>query len=301
MRNNVAVADRRALEQISPTAEDAATRAQEILDRHCLFFVNINPEMRVKVAAGPAKPELVEQGWRLFLVKVQNEAGATAVLHATSPHAQRLFNAPTADVPARWLELQMADAQPRRAALSGLELEYRIIQLYSRDAGQREAKFSFDVGQGTQDIDFRNETDLLFRCAPAHPVTLRVRDENDRPTTAGFVVRDQQQHVYPSQAKRLAPDLAFHPQVYRADGENLRLPEGSYVLRDTPDGNSVFFGNEFNRVILGEIPIGAPLIHPTGNLFPLSLWPRHRGRLGRPRRVLRATQQLSRAALRRGS
>ena len=82
MRNNVAVADRRALEQISPTAEDAATRAQEILDRRCLFFVNINPEMRVKVAAGPAKPELVEQGWRLFLVKVQNEAGATAVLHA---------------------------------------------------------------------------------------------------------------------------------------------------------------------------------------------------------------------------
>ena len=226
----LAVADRRALEQISPTAEDAATRAQEILDRHCLFFVNINPEMRVKVAAGPAKPELVEQGWRLFLVKVQNEAGATAVLHATSPHAQRLFNAPAADVPARWLELQMADAQPLRAALSGLELEYRIIQLYSRDAGQREAKFSFDVGQGTQDIGFRNETDLLFRCAPAHPVTLRVRDENDRPTTAGFVVRDQQQRVYPSQAKRLAPDFAFHPQVYRADGENLRLPAGTYVV-----------------------------------------------------------------------
>ena len=226
----LAVADRRALEQISPTAEDAATRAQEILDRHCLFFVNINPEMRVKVAAGPAKPELVEQGWRLFLVKVQNEAGATAVLHATSPHAQRLFNAPAADVPARWLELQMADAQPLRPALSGLELEYRIIQLYSRDAGQREAKFSFDVGQGTQDIGFRNETDLLFRCAPAHPVTLRVRDENDRPTTAGFVVRDQQQRVYPSQAKRLAPDFAFHPQVYRADGENLRLPAGTYVV-----------------------------------------------------------------------
>ena len=226
----LAVADRRALEQISPTAEDAATRAQEILDRHCLFFVNINPEMRVKVAAGPAKPELVEQGWRLFLVKVQNEAGATAVLHATSPHAQRLFNAPAADVPARWLELQMADAQPLRAALSGLELEYRIIQLYSRDAGQREAKFSFDVGQGTQDIGFRNETDLLFRCAPAHPVTLRVRDENDRPTTAGFVVRDQQQRVYPSQAKRLAPDFAFHPQIYRADGENLRLPAGTYVV-----------------------------------------------------------------------
>ena len=223
-------AERRGLEQISPTAADAATRAQEILDRHCLFFVTINPEMRVKVAAGPAKPELAEQGWRAFLVKVQNEAGTTATLRATSPNALRLFNSPADAVPGRWLELQMFDAQPLRAALSGLELEYRIIQLYSRDSGRREAKFSFDVGQGTQDLGFRNETDILFRCEPAHAVTLRVRDENNQPTTAAFVVRDRQERVYPSQAKRLAPDFAFHPQIYRADGEELRLPAGDYVV-----------------------------------------------------------------------
>ena len=30
-----------------------------------------------------------------------------------------------------------------------------------------------------------------------------------------FIIRDQGR-VYPSQAKRLAPDFAFHPQVYRA-------------------------------------------------------------------------------------
>jgi hypothetical protein len=37
--------------------------------------------------------------------------------------------------------------------------------------------------------------------------------------------------VYPSQAKRLAPDFAFHPQVYRADGETLRLPDGKYIVQ----------------------------------------------------------------------
>jgi hypothetical protein len=223
-------ADRRALEKITAATPDAALRIQEILDRHCLFHVTINPEMRVKVAPGPAPAVLSEQGWRQFLVKVQNEAGATAALRATSPNAQRLFNSPAGDVPARWLELQMFDAQPMRATLSGLELEYRIIQLHSRDAGRREAKFSFDVGQGTQDIGFRNETDLLFRCEPAHTIKLGVRDENNQPTTASFVIRDQQRRVYPSQAKRLAPDFAFHPQIYRADGEELRLPEGTYVV-----------------------------------------------------------------------
>ena len=223
--------DRRALETILGQTNNAADRVQEILDRHCLFFVNINGEMRVKVSQGLASPELLEQGWRQFLVKVQNEAGATAPLRASSPNAQRLFNSPAADVPNRWLDLQMFDSQPLKPALSGLELEYRIIQLYSRDAGRREAKFSFNVGQGTQDLGFRNETDILFRSAPAREITLRVRDENDQPTTASFVVRDQQRRVYPSPAKRLAPDFAFHPQIYRADGETVLLPPGEFQVQ----------------------------------------------------------------------
>ena len=111
-----------------------------------------------------------------------------------------------------------------------MRLEYRIILLYSRDAGQREAKFSFNVGQGTQDLGFRNEVDTLFTCLPARAITLRVRDENDQPTTAAFVIRDAQQRVYPSQAKRLAPDFPFQPQVYRADGETLKLPDGEYTV-----------------------------------------------------------------------
>ncbi len=231
--------DRRALETILGQTNNAADRVQEILDRHCLFFVNINGEMRVKVSQGLASPELLEQGWRQFLVKVQNEAGATAPLRASSPNAQRLFNSPAADVPNRWLDLQMFDSQPLKPALSGLELEYRIIQLYSRDAGRREAKFSFNVGQGTQDLGFRNETDILFRSAPAREITLRVRDENDQPTTASFVVRDQQRRVYPSPAKRLAPDFAFHPQIYRADGETLRLPDGAYTIEFSRGPESV--------------------------------------------------------------
>jgi hypothetical protein len=72
--------------------------------------------------------------------------------------------------------------------------------------------------------------DVIFNCLPAQPITFRVRDENDQPTTASFVIRDNKGRVYPSQAKRLAPDFSFHPQVYRADGETVRLPEGSYTV-----------------------------------------------------------------------
>ncbi len=231
----------------SPDHNAAVVKLQETLDRYALFGVHINPEMRVKVAQGDAKLELMQDGWRQFLVKVANESGTTAPLAVVSPNAQSVHNVraattpsdklrrkqgepPTLKVADLWLDLRTYDAQPLRPTLSGLTVEYRIVQLYSRDAGKREAKIGFNVGQGTQDIGFRNDVDLLFTCLPAPEITLGVKDENSKPCTAGFVIRDAQGRVYPSQAKRLAPDFAFHPQVYRMDGETLRLPEGDYTI-----------------------------------------------------------------------
>jgi hypothetical protein len=182
---------------------------------------------------GPASRTLVEQGWRSFLVKVANEAGTTATLRATSPSAEPLAGSPATEVRNRWLEISMFEGRPMTSRLSGLPLEYRIIQLHSRDAGSRAAVIAFDVGQGTQDIGFRNDTTLTFDCQASTPVTFRVLDERGEPTIASFVIRDTLGRVYPSQSKRLAPDFWFHPQVYRADGEVTRLPAGEYSIEYT--------------------------------------------------------------------
>jgi hypothetical protein len=124
----------------------------------------------------------------------------------------------------------MFNRPPLTPQLSGLSLEYRIVQLHSRDAGKREASISFNVGQGSQDIGFRSDVPILFNCRAAVDVTLRVTDELGRPTTASFIIRDAQGHTYPSQAKRLAPDFFFHPQVYRRDGEKIKLAAGDYTF-----------------------------------------------------------------------
>ncbi len=203
---------------------------QQALDPLCIAMVSINPESRVKVAAGPAAPELVEQGWRQFLVKVHNEAGVTTELKADCAQALPLFNAKRDTVMDRWLEIQMFGGRPVQPKLSGLEVEYRIIQLYSRDAGKRMATLSFNVGQGTQDIGFRSEASILFVAAPATKVALEVLDDDGSATTAGLVIRDRVGRTYPSQAKRLAPDFAFHPQIYRHSGESLLLPDGEYEI-----------------------------------------------------------------------
>ncbi len=225
-------------------ARQSIETIQKVLDNYCLAGVNINPESRVKVAEGPAKKELVQQGWRTFLVKVHNEAGINPELRAESPNAAPLYMrgrgarerpqqtenlVSPSDVGQRFLDIAMFNSQPLKPQLSGLALEYRIIQLYSRDVGRREARLEFNVGQGTQDIGFRNSLPILFRCVPAVEVVLGVTDFDGKPTTAAFVVRDQLGRVYPNPARRLAPDFFFHNQVYRADGESILMPPGKYT------------------------------------------------------------------------
>ena len=204
-----------------------------VLDSKCLAVVTINPESRVKAVAGEAKPVLVEAGWSVFLIKVINEAGVTAPLRVTSEQAISLAGSPKAKLEDRWLDLAIFRGRPLSPTLTGASIDYRIIQLYSRDAGRRAAVLTFDVGQGTQDLGFRSDLLVNFECRPTREVQLKLLDENGKPTTAALEIRDNLGRVYPSQAKRLAPDFHFHPQIYRAHGETVKLPEGRYKIRVT--------------------------------------------------------------------
>lgn len=248
-------ADKQALEKAFDATDSARslTQIQNILDKRSLFNIDINPESRVSVTRGMAEAALTEKGWRCFLVKVTNKAGVTAQLKAASPNAMPVYargldpkvpggfsSAPRPtqaitprEIGNRWLDISMFDKQPLESKLSGLALEYRIIQLYSRDRGRREAQIGFNVGQGTQDIGHRNDISVLFNVRPSNVVTLHVLDENGKPTIASFIIRDKQERIYPAKTKRLAPDFAFQPQIYRADKEQIKLPAGVYSIEFT--------------------------------------------------------------------
>jgi hypothetical protein len=71
---------------------------------------------------------------------------------------------------------------------------------------------------------------VLFNALPAHPLRLRVKDENRAPSVATFTIYDSLSRLYPNPSKRLAPDLFFQPQVYRADGDTVLVPDGSYTV-----------------------------------------------------------------------
>src|SRR5262249_23886700 len=225
----------------APHEEESVRQIQTALDKYVLAVVRINPESRVSVEPGPAAPELVEGGTRVFLVKALNEAGVTAPLRVNSANSGDVFlrsngspepakTLTTREVRERWATISLFNRQPAPRRLSGLAGEDVILQIFSRDSGQRSAQIAFNVGQGTQDVGYRNDVAILFTAVPARLVTLRVRDERGNPAVASLLIRDRFGRVYPNQSKRLAPDFPFQPQVYRSDGEALRLPDGTYTV-----------------------------------------------------------------------
>ena len=121
-----------------------ALKVQELLDPLCLAAADID-NGKLTASAQSGNHEILESGWRSYLVKVCNHSGLTTRLSVESPNARSMPHAKQEDVASRWLGLSMFDGRPMQTNLSGLELEYRIIQLYSRDSSRKNATIEFSI------------------------------------------------------------------------------------------------------------------------------------------------------------
>jgi hypothetical protein len=147
---------------LDPDGASCITKIQRVLDRHVLIEVQISPESRPSATAGSAIPVLYEQGWHSFLVKVSNKSSETSALTFRCPQAEPMgrrseeaivsvhdfTNGAVDGVMARdrWAEVSTWDKPPLLPTLSGLPVEYRIIQIYRRDVGKREASLEANTG-----------------------------------------------------------------------------------------------------------------------------------------------------------
>lgn len=201
----LAKADETKLNELQHQVPDqkVSDAVQKILDPYCLALVNINPESRVKVDRGDAPARLMQNGWSSFLVKIVNDAGVTATVQAESSNAASPLTTPSMDhrvkedkklsagqVANRFLELAIYRNRPMNPNLSGVKVEYVILQIYSKDAGRREVELGFNIGQGTQDIGFRNTISILFDIKPSVKVNLEVLDADGAPAMASFIISD---------------------------------------------------------------------------------------------------------------
>lgn len=378
---------RKALEALTEDDGDekVAAAVQKHLDPLCAAAVKIDKDGGVKATASKTKPKLVEQGWRTVLVKVVNPDGSTGQLRADSPSARPVPGGPKEEIAKRWLGLLPYSGQPLLPGLSGLGLEYTLLQCYSRDSGEKDAEltfrveggkvpslrewrfikgtdgwkadnncklvaeggvlkvtmtgfdpwmtapvkapsggfvlrfwarfskagigevfwataknprfdggrrriFRFEASERGSELEVRfNSIDELasiridpgndpgtasfdwitlsravrpseaatvkvtFDALPSTPVTFQVQDEKGEPCMACFIIRGKADgHVYPAQPKRLAPDFFFHPQVYRATDETVRLPAGTYTVHCSRGPESV---PEVKELVVGSKPV----------------------------------------------
>ncbi|WP_350280591.1 CehA/McbA family metallohydrolase [Kribbella sp. HUAS MG21] len=271
------------LESSSLSDAERRTQLEALLRPFVLVDVAIDERGMAVSTPGAAPPRLVQHGWRSFLVRVANPhrleaklgtgAGGVHGLIDFHSHSARIAMPDTLTVVPRienaWLDAKLAGS----GELSGLEVEYQVISLYSRDGGVRAGglmlfaadehnhdslsrtpqglayqRTNFELGQYAAAFD--------FDCAPAREIRIDVREPDGRSCMAAITVRDAQGRSYPSKAMRLAPDMFFHEHVYRATGEMIRLPAGRYQV-------SAVRGPEYRPVLVdadidaetSEIPI----------------------------------------------
>ncbi len=230
------------------TALDSGQSAslQRALDSQLLAIVTLNPEQRVSVRRGPGKAVLQQAGYVPALIKVVNHSTTTPRLRIHSPQAGAVYagttelsmwrqqqtdlleNQNTSGSGERFLSIDVFGDPPMTPQLSGLEVEYLIVLLAANEAGKREAILQFDVGEGTADLEHRNELPVLFDIQPAVPLRLSISDHDGSASIARLEFRDAHGRVFPLQAKRLAPDFFFQPHIYRTDGEVVFLPPGRF-------------------------------------------------------------------------
>lgn len=217
---------------------------QRILDPYCLAVIDINPEARVKVMRGPAEARLMQHGWTSFLVKVKNDAGVTSKLQAESTHAMPALHMSSSgsrakkenlltagQVANRFLEIQMFDSRPLSPGLSGLGLEYAVVQIYSKDAGKREAELGFNIGQGTQDIGFRSTINILFTILPSVKVTFNVKDDDGSATTASFTITDGVERIIDRSATASkSNDIDYRLTTAQKEFWQGRIPSPDYKI-----------------------------------------------------------------------
>jgi hypothetical protein len=242
-------------QQSDRSAVDAAGR---ILDQYTLASVSIGAD-RLEITDGGAARTLVEQGWRLFLIRIANPyqrtgrfdvassatSGLTLLFGRLTPGrmngvqassmAQRSYLFDTLNKAPAIAAMWVMASQPDELDLSGIECEYRVIQLFSRDRGQRRARFNLRVTntEGERMASLSGHSEMDFECLPSRDVALSVLDDDGRGCVASLTIRDKRDRIYPPQAMRIAPDMAFQPQVYRAEGETVRLPDGEYIITST--------------------------------------------------------------------
>lgn len=220
---------------------------QKILEPH--VGVNLSVSEGVVECTSRQGPLRVQQyGLIPVICRIQNETGKRFRVRLRSEQAGPIYAGASLPILARQAQTELLDNEnrdqnanrfltcewykdaPMREELSGLVEEWGIVLLGTSTAGKREAQIEFVLSEPQAKQEWIGMVRLQLESAEAIPVQLEIFDENGEPSVGSLTIRDALGRVYPPQAKRVAPDFFFQPQIYRAHGQYVILPPGDYQV-----------------------------------------------------------------------
>jgi hypothetical protein len=243
-------------------ALDAITTVEELerlLDPFVLAEAVVASHGFASVRQPHSPAPLIQAGWRSFLLRYENPErsespfifyGGGSMAPFVGGAIGRIFPLDRTEYAPWirddwWVEIRQTDTGPH----TGLPVEYRVVHVYSRDAGPKAVTASFSpidsdlkMPRGNSDEQmqryslqnrYAKSLRLEFDAAPARDVVFDIRDVDGRSCVAAVTVKDDDGRVYPARALRLAPDMYFHDHVYRSAGEPIPLPDGAYAVTAT--------------------------------------------------------------------
>ncbi len=241
------------------------------------------------------RSDSMQHGWRVFLVKVHNEAGVTAELRCTSPNAAPLHRRsdcqpdPQAADHAAGRRQPLAGRQPVRQAAAqqsalrpGAGVPHRGALQPRRRQARGEAGLRRRPGDAGPRLPQRAERPVRLRAGGRGGArTSSTTTARRRPGSSSSATR--RAASIPRGARRLAPDFFFHDQIYRHSGETVLLPPGKYTVTYTRGPEYRILTREIDRAA-GRLAQG---IVPAEALDQAGRPRLVLGRSSRPRRRLR--------------
>ena len=135
--------------------------------------------------------------------------------------------------PERFIDVTFYEKAPMTPGLSSLDVKFKLLWIYTHRSGLQEATFTFDVGQGTQDIGFRAEIPILFGADAPVDLTLQITEADGTPSTARLVFRDLAGHVFPPQCQATGTGFLFSGADLSPPWAASSLPAGDYTLESS--------------------------------------------------------------------
>ncbi|MBU3004249.1 CehA/McbA family metallohydrolase [Paraglaciecola arctica] len=178
----------------------------DTLDSLTVFEVTLSATSQVNIVKGNATPLVTQAGWANYLIKVINPHRLKGDVIISSPNALPIYHKSVGEqyalqehfiddktIDTSFLELAIYRDTPLSSTLSTFPVEYRILQIYTREKGTKTATFYSEfISEKTPEKEVISKQPVILELPikAATKVIFNIQDQSNGSPVAAFTISD---------------------------------------------------------------------------------------------------------------